>query len=211
MGRDRGIVLRIGSRSFSLRPLLRALVVSFTILVLLPLLTFLSIPALDRRKVWVCLPLTFLPDLDYFIGVHREWLHNVWVLIPFLAILAYGLARSDRNWIQWGTIATGYVASHLIMDIFVGGETLFWPLFNTNYCYYATIDVATATNTPLVSYGSCVSTGAPTVSTLYTFLDYPETAEWAFVLATLATLGIVGLVKRARRATLAPPSTPRVP
>jgi hypothetical protein len=164
--------------------------VSFTILVLLPLLTFLAIPYLDRGKVWACLPLTFLPDLDYFVGIHREWLHNVFVLVPFLALFAAGLVRNNREWTQWGLIATGYVGSHLIMDIFVGGETILWPLTNYNLCYYATIDVNTSTNTPIYAHGWCSQYGAPTVSAIYPFLEAPETAEWAFVLATLLALGI---------------------
>lgn len=161
---------------------------SFPLLTLVPLLVLLAIPELDNRKVWLLLPLVYVADLDYFVGVHREWLHNVWTLVPSVGVVTYAFHEGRRELAEWGVIATAYLASHLVMDVFLGGETLFWPISNWNVCYYFAVNVRTATNTPVRDMGSCSAPGAPIVSALYTWWSYSDTAVWAVALLALAVL-----------------------
>ncbi|HVL47248.1 MAG TPA: metal-dependent hydrolase [Candidatus Thermoplasmatota archaeon] len=164
---------------------------SLTFHLLVPLLAMLAIPGIDRRKAFWLLPLVLLPDLDHFVGVHRSWLHNVFLLAPTLAVALHAHRRRDRETREWMLVATAYLASHLVLDVFVGGATLLWPFTDYNVCYYFTIVVATATNTPHFYYGDCSAPGAPTTVEFYPWLDYDETAAWAFILVAILAVGVL--------------------
>jgi membrane-bound metal-dependent hydrolase YbcI (DUF457 family) len=145
----------------------------------------------DRRKVLLAWPLTHLPDLDYLVGYHRATLHNVWVLLAFAAVLLWSLrpARRDPALAEWMGIALVYVGSHLLMDVFAGGVTLLYPLSTYTLCWTWTIDVVTATNTPVVTFGPCSYDGIPVIAEVYPWLPWNEAAFLAFLIpATLAVL-----------------------
>lgn len=184
---------------------------SFVVHGLIPLLVLLAIRRLDARKVWILWPLTFVPDLDYFVafGLHRAATGNVFILLPFLAGLAYSYQKQRPELRQWMAIAIAYLASHLVMDVFTGGSVLLWPLTDYTYCYYATILVTTATNTPYLDLGACSREGIPQVAEVYPWLGYTDSAILSFVLPVALLMAALQLRAhlRQRRASPAEPTT----
>lgn len=177
---------------------------TFVLQSVIPLLFLLAIPRIDRRKVLLAWPLTHAPDLDYLnaLGPHRASGHNVFILLPFLAVLVWSLwGASPRRpaLAQWMGIALVYLTSHIVMDVFAGGVTLFYPVSTFTACYYGYVDVQTATDTPLIDFGQCSFDGIPTVAETYPWLWTIETAFLAFLIP--AALAVVAYrVWRARRA-----------
>jgi glycopeptide antibiotics resistance protein len=53
----------------------------------------------NRKYVLLLLPFAVLPDLDHFAPLYapREMLHNVFLLVPPLAIALYGLKTKKRS------------------------------------------------------------------------------------------------------------------
>lgn len=141
------------------------------------------------------------------VGYHRATLHNVWVLVPFAAVLLWSLRKETRDpgLAEWMAIALTYVGSHLLMDVFAGGVTLLYPLSLYTLCWTWTIDVVTATNTPVVTFGPCSFEGIPTVAEIYPWLPWNEAAFLAFLIP--ATLVVVAwrLWRRWRRPRSEPP------
>lgn len=150
---------------------------------MVPLLFLLALPWLDRRKVLLAWPLTHAPDLDYVIGYHRATLHNAWILLPFLVGLWWWSrpATRDAGRREWMVIALVYLASHLAMDVFAGGVTMFYPLSLWTPCYYGRVIVETATDTPVVELEACTYEGIPVVAEFYTWLPPQDAAMLAFV------------------------------
>lgn len=147
-----------------------------------PLLFLLALRRLDARKIWILWPLTFAPDLDYFFGFHRATLTNVWVLLPFAALLAWDLRARRPDRAQWWIIALVYLGSHQIMDMLTGGIVPLYPLSDYTVCYYADVLVVTKTNTLYPDYGPCSHTGIPQVVDVYPWLADNDTAMLAFLL-----------------------------
>ncbi len=150
---------------------------------------------LDHRKVWLLWPLTYLPDIDYFFGFHRATLSNIFVLLPFIAALAWYWLPKHRDMVkvEWLGIALIYLTSHMVMDAFSGGTVFFYPLSDYTYCYVAAIDVITATNTPVYYFEACSRSGIPTVSTVYPWLDVEDGAILAFLIPSALVAAIVSL------------------
>jgi hypothetical protein len=182
---------------------------SITIHLLVPLLVLLATRRFDPRKVWILLPLTLLPDADYFLpGLHRAALTNLWVLAIPLALYVIATTRPHLRPVddlpaiggarEWALIALVYLGSHLVMDMFTGGIVPLYPLSDWTACFYGYIEVETATNTPHFYFGQCSHDGIPQVIDVYTYLDLDETAMWAFVLPTLAALAMTTFIRRRR-------------
>jgi len=162
---------------------------TFVLQSVIPLMFMLSMPWLDRRKVLLLWPLTHLPDIDYVLGPHRAVAHNLFILVPFIAVGLYAWRHGRRPLAEAMLIANVYLASHIVMDIFAGGVTLLYPLSVHTTCYYATIRVVTATNTPFLDAGRCSYDGIPVVAEIYTWLPGTEAALLVFLVpATLAAL-----------------------
>jgi hypothetical protein len=155
----------------------------------LPLLFLLAVRRLDARKVWILWPLTFLPDLDYFFGLHRAALTNVFVLVPFVVALVYALRTKRAPLAQWMTIALVYLVSHFVMDMMTGGIVPLWPLSDYTVCYYYNIDIVTATNAPYFDYGACSHSGIPVVSQRYPWIGDADAAMMAFILPAGLAMG----------------------
>lgn len=173
---------------------------TFVLQSVIPLMFLLAIPGLDRRKVLLLWPLTHVADLDYVIGHHRATGHNVWLLVPLVAILVWSLLPQHRHPARAQTmlIALAYMGSHIVMDVFAGGVTLFYPFSTYTACFYGEVNVYTATNTPEVILEQCSFDGIPVVATKYAWLWGIEAAFLAFLVP--ATLGVLGwkLVRRYR-------------
>lgn len=162
---------------------------TFVLQSVVPLMFMLSMPWLDRRKVLIAWPFTHLPDIDYVLEPHRAAGHNLFILLPFILVGAWAWRSGRRELAEYMGIAALYIASHLVMDIFAGGVTLLYPLSAHTTCYYATIRVVTATNTPFLDAGRCSFEGVPTVAEVYTWLPSTEAALLVFLVpATLAVL-----------------------
>ncbi len=93
---------------------------------IVPLLVMLIVYKREEKKyILLLLPLSVIPDLDTFVTQHRALLHNIF--IPTL-LFFIGLMVKENNRIFF--IASGYLASHVILDMFSGGVVLFYPLYN---------------------------------------------------------------------------------
>ncbi len=84
---------------------------------------------------------SLLPDLDLWIGTHRQTLHNVWFLlvIPASAVTLIHLhPRVPGSWFQPALhLVPGAIASELWYDLFApslsGYTEIFWPLSSVGY------------------------------------------------------------------------------
>ena len=85
-----------------------------------------------------------LPDLDHFAPFYagRDILHNVFLLVPPLAIALYGLKTKNNILYSVALMAGFLLFSHLVLDFFNGGEALFYPLRTTWYGFTNTWQVA---------------------------------------------------------------------
>jgi len=97
-----------------------------------------------RKYVLLLLPFAMLPDLDHFAPFYagRDILHNVFLLVPPLAIALYGL-KTKNNLLYSVALMAGFLLfSHFVLDFFNGGEALFYPLRTTWYGFTNTWQVA---------------------------------------------------------------------
>lgn len=93
---------------------------------IVPLLALLIVSRKEHlRYVFVLSPLALISDFDTFITQHRALLHNMF--IPLLLLLS-GYAMKEKRTLF--IIASVYVASHVVLDMFGGGVVLFYPLYN---------------------------------------------------------------------------------
>jgi membrane-bound metal-dependent hydrolase YbcI (DUF457 family) len=93
---------------------------------IVPLLALLIVSRKENLKyVFLLLPLALLPDFDSFAVLHRALLHNMF--IPLILGLC-GLASKKYRTIF--IIASVYIASHVLLDMFDGGVVLFYPVYN---------------------------------------------------------------------------------
>jgi hypothetical protein len=171
-----------------------------------PLLFLLALRRVDARKIWALWPLTFAPDLDYFVGLHRAALTNVFVLLPIVAAWAYARRSGRRELQEWTLVAFAYLASHLVMDTFTGGTVPLYPLSDYTVCYYAGIVIHTTDNSFALEAGPCSHAGIPQVSEFYPWLSDADTAMLAFLLPAGLLVGAWNLRRylKERRAN-APP------
>ncbi len=110
---------------------------------------------LDAREVITLSFFAVLPDTDslFFVfklspvPLHRVLFHNVFiVMIPLLLFI---LVKSRRQ--VFGIICF-YLTSHLILDLFTGGISLFYPVYNN--IFFAHVELLfTDGFTPALEYG----------------------------------------------------------
>ena len=79
----------------------------------------------DIRSILILLPVSLLPDLDYFF-VHRGTLHNIF--IPLCLLMFYLKTKSQKI-----ALAFVYLSSHLFLDIFDMGIIPFYPFSIRNF------------------------------------------------------------------------------
>lgn len=172
---------------------------SFVVHGVVPALAMMATGRLRRARVLALLPLTYLPDLDYVVGVHRATGHNVFILVPFLAWAWWEMDRGG-GWerAEWPTIVGGYLASHLVMDAFVGGISPLWPLDPRAVFLWVAVRVDTATNTPTLVFEPGTLPGAPTTAEEFLWISPTDVA----ILALLVGLVIVTWAARHVRASV---------
>lgn len=169
---------------------------TFVLQSVIPLLFMLSLPWLDRRKVLIAWPFTHLPDIDYILEPHRAAGHNLFILLPILAVGIFAWRTARLELAEYMVVAGIYVASHIVMDIFAGGVTLLYPLSLHTTCYYAQIRVVTATNDPFLEAGRCSYDGIPVVAEVYTWLPSSEAALLVFLVPAALAAIAWGLLRR---------------
>ena len=101
----------------------------------------------NRKYVLLLLPFAVLPDLDHFAPFYgpRDIFHNVFLLVPPLAIALYGLKTKNNVLYSVALMAGFLLFSHLMLDFFNGGEALFYPLRTAWYGF---------ANTPVVAHSA---------------------------------------------------------
>lgn len=93
---------------------------------IVPLLALLIVSKKENHKfILLLLPLAVIPDFDTFVTQHRALLHNLF--IPLLLLLSGLLIKKERPVF---VIASVYIASHVLLDMFGGGVVLFYPIYN---------------------------------------------------------------------------------
>lgn len=171
---------------------------SFLPHVVAPALVAAAFFAIPRRTVLMLAPLVFVPDLDYLAqSQHRAVTHSVLIPIALLATVAFLWRRRDASARFWEfatrpglpvglSLASFYIASHLLMDVFAGGVVLLWPFTYTNFYtdFQVILDTGTNTFEPVGSSGT--EQGTPELSPQYPWISYVDTAVAAFLAACLA-------------------------
>jgi len=219
----------------------RRRVSSFLIHLLIPVLIVLSVGVFRIRDAWVWSWGAWLNDVDYlgwslhkafgWPNLHRALFHNV-----FLLALALGL--SWRAWRRWRPAVgertlTGFAGAkpgwllvpffyttHLVLDLFAGGLSLFWPITTRTFYWDFEIDVDTthAIPKPIIDSQTGTAPGVVNVSEIYQWMN-PE--QFAFFLLYVVALVLTIVYERVqgRRAFSwldrrpqdpEPESTPRV-
>jgi len=134
-----------------------------------------------RKYVLLLLPFAVLPDLDHFTPFYasREMFHNVFLLVPPIAIALYGL-KTKNNVLYSVALMAGFVLfSHFVLDFFQGGKALFYPLRTTWYGF---------TNTLQASHGAVALIPEP-------LRGYAPSEAFGFAL-TFVALAVILFVKR---------------
>ena len=154
---------------------------SFLVHGLIPPLVLIASRAFETRKVLWLLPVTFLPDADFFFGIHRATTGNLF--LPMAVGVAAYVAHRRPDWrrlAQWLAIAAVYLVGHALMDTFAGGIVPFYPLWDRTFLVDVSIFVDTATVTPIYTFEAATHAGAPVVSPIYEFLSGSEFSMLAF-------------------------------
>jgi len=96
-----------------------------------------------RNYVILLAPLAIFPDLDHVINASlpRALFHNVFILVPTTTLALFFHKTRDRNnqndtgnrVYNIAIITTFYLLSHLILDSFNGGVSLFYPFSTHRY------------------------------------------------------------------------------
>ncbi len=161
---------------------------SFIVHGLIPLLLLLALRLTSVRVALLMLPFTWLADLDYWFGFHRATTSNIFWLLPFL--LAWYLWREHRpTWAPYAAVASYYLASHMILDIFAGGVVLFWPLWDQTFFWQILVLVNTQTGETDVVNDPGSFEGVPEVAEVFAWISPFEAAMLALtVIVVGATL-----------------------
>lgn len=161
---------------------------SFVVTLTIPLLAMLAVRRLRWKRVVALAPIVYLPDLDYFVGVHRATFHNVFILVPPAAWLWWEMERG-AGWArgEWAAVAGGFLASHLVMDAFVGGISPLWPLDPTAVFLWVAVEVNTRTDDLNLIFDPGTLAGAPETSETFLWISPTDVA----ILVVLAAAALV--------------------
>lgn len=159
---------------------------SFVVHGLVPLLLVLALRLAPPKAALAMLPFTWLPDLDFWIGVHRATTSNVFILLPTIYLWwRWRKTRPTRSMLAG--LATFYLASHLIMDLFAGGIVPFWPLSNRTVFWFFLIQINTQTGERDITNEVGTQEGAPQVVEVFTWLSPTEAAMLALTVFAVGT------------------------
>jgi hypothetical protein len=129
-----------------------------------------------RKYIILLAPLAILPDIDHIItvGLQRALFHNVFILVPTLTLALYfyetrnASNKNDVSNLLYNItlIATFYLLSHLILDSFDGGVSLFYPFLLRKYPLVFDLAVQGGNIVPFfgVGVGAPITTEEPVTS-----------------------------------------------
>ncbi len=145
---------------------------------IVPLLALLLVSRKENRKyVFLLLPLALLPDFDSLALQHRALLHNMFVPL-ILGLCGIAIRKYRAVFI----IASAYIASHVLLDLFAGGVVLFYPVYNSMAFVNANLMIS-QTNDLLWSFNYGFMPYKAGWKTAYGYIsDSPGTGAMAFVL-----------------------------
>jgi hypothetical protein len=111
---------------------------------------------LDPREVITLSFFAVLPDTDslFFVfklspvPLHRILLHNVFIVI--IPLLLFILVKNRRQ--MFGIICF-YLMSHLILDLFTGGISLLYPVYDNIFFAHVELLFIEGSFTPALEYG----------------------------------------------------------
>ncbi len=167
-----------------------------------PVLFALAFMPMQRKRILLWSPIVLAPDLDYFFArsFHRAALSNIWIPLILIGVLVVLWRRRDAAAAFWEwafrpgapgnlLLVNYYLIAHIVMDFFVGGVSLLWPLTNRNFYFIFQIVVDTATNKPVTTTEGGTDPDIVSVSPAFEWWSVIDTAVAAFlVVATLAYL-----------------------
>ncbi|MEM2153221.1 MAG: metal-dependent hydrolase [Candidatus Bathyarchaeia archaeon] len=82
-----------------------------------------------RAKHFPLALLAVLPDFDVFTGTHRGVFHSLLFLAP-LACAMLAVEYVFKRQLKYSVLAAGFLFSHIILDLLIGGVPLLYPLVN---------------------------------------------------------------------------------
>ena len=161
---------------------------SLVIHLLIPPLVLLATGRFSWKLVLALLPLSLLPDIDFFVPPHRALFHSVFLVAALLALAWHWDKQGLKQRVAPAVIAAFYLGSHSLMDLFVGGVVPLWPL--SDQTFYVDVYVLVNTRTleffPTLEPGSVA--GVPEVTPLYEFFEGVQAGILSLVLVTALVL-----------------------
>ena len=102
---------------------------------IIPLLFLLAVfPKLDKKYVFILLPIVWIIDLDLYLGdLHRFIFGNIFFVL-LLAGVAYWAWDKKAFF-----VAMFYGVSHLVLDSFYGGTAWLWPIIDKTFYVVASV------------------------------------------------------------------------
>ncbi len=154
---------------------------------------------MERKRILLWSPIVFAPDVDYFLArdLHRALLSNIWIPLYIMAAWLILWRRRDPSAAFWEwafrpgmpgafTLVVYYLHSHILMDFFAGGISMFWPLTTRNFYYVFQIVVDTATNQPVTTSEGGTEPDIVSVSSNFEWWSVVDTAIAAFLVVAVA-------------------------
>lgn len=207
---------------------------TFLIHLLVPVLMISVIGVFHLRDIWRWSWISWIGDLDYlgwmlhvkygWPNVHRALFHNVWILFALLGYSAWTFRnywnRGGRSFAEFARLAPQailipyFFLTHLVLDIFQGGISAFWPLSTRNFFWWFEIHVDTTKPIPSPTVFSEPGSAPAVVevSKVYLFMDSEEFAFFLLYLTCMVFLWVYrrgGLMRRPR--TSIPETAPTGP
>lgn len=164
---------------------------SFIVHGLIPPLVLLAVHVVPRRVALTTAPLTFLADLDHFVGIPRATGHSL-LIVAVAAVAWYGWREVRPRASLYAGAATYYLASHVVMDTFSGGVVAFWPFWNRTFLVDCRVLVETETKRLMPRCNPETYGGTPTIVDVYTWISPFEVAMVAW---TALALGAVAAIR----------------
>lgn len=163
---------------------------SFIVHLLIPLLVLLAFRLAPPKAALLLVPLALVHDVDYWIGAHRALLHNIFIVVPAIALWYHWRDEHPKR-ATYAGVAAYYLASHLVMDLFVGGAVLLYPILNLTLRMNCRVLVRTETDEIIPICNPETEAGAPTVAEIYTWISPFEISMVAWTLLVL--VGVMGV------------------
>jgi hypothetical protein len=175
---------------------------------LVPPLVLLATRRFPLRLVLLLLPLSLLPDLDFFVPPHRALLHSVFLPLALGALAWRSWDRAPPR-AEAFAVAAFYLASHGFMDLFAGGVTPLWPLMDQTFFIDVQVLFDTATLTPYPTFQPGSQQGVPQVSPLYEFLNGDQFAILGLTLLVAGAFAVRRAVRVRREVVVLADESPR--